>query len=838
MCKSFVYLFIVLCFSNISFSQSFNQDPDNPNLDFSEGDFSNWQVTWGPLSNPGQNEGSGPSTHIIVENYGNNWDGNAGIGNLQRVPDGLERVARLGHPSGNGYGNPASYKLKYEITVNADYPVLYFKIASVLDLNHNNLQNTYYKFAIKNSEGNYLPTMPCTGLTLAPSSFGSAQSYTEPYINYNLSTNFPNTYKYHKWESVAIDLSEYAGQTITLEFEHYDCWRGHHGSYTYLSAAMRKKPQDIYFCQGSPVLELDGYLSDFTGYVWNTGAVSETLQVSDPVDGATYNCTVTSYNTCATNFEFVLREVVTTASFHYTSGTACNQLQFNDLSEINHGEIISWEWDFGDPESGNSNTSNEQHPTHTFSDLGLFVVTLDVTDSFGCTSSVSITVEVRTCGDLSVTKEIMSQQYPEATFLLTAKNNNTDYTDENVIVTDILPSGYEYVSSTASQGTYDPLTGQWSVGTLQPQEEETLELTVRIVDGADYLNVATISGANPDDNPENNRDEAIIEMGTISFTKEALEKNIYKVGEVISYRINIENGTPLFLRDIEIIDPNADAGSIVPNRIASIAPYETASVSATHTVTTEDFHTGRVVNQALLNAKNAINIISKISDDPGTDTVDDPTIVTITRQAHLDAHKDDHIEIYEPGQNTTYVIEVVNNGPSTAIDVVIEDPMPDDVTEMRWTGSNNSSGEGNLHDVIAILQPHEKITYSVTLKIPENHVGALVNVVYFNSSYNDIDAYNNCTRCTDINISKIQKGISPNGDGLNDRLDLTNYEVRKISIYNRNGSLVYEKENYINEWEGQSNTGSLLPTGTYFYYISTYSGLELDGYIYLLRELR
>ena len=60
------------------------------------------------------------------------------------------------------------------------------------------------------------------------------------------------------------------------------------------------------------------------------------------------------------------------------------------------------------------------------------------------------------------------------------------------------------------------------------------------------------------------------------------------------------------------------------------------------------------------------------------------------------------------------------------------------------------------------------------------------------------------------------QGISPNGDGKNDRLVFKGLFLRKIpnhlSIFNRWGTLVFEMESYDNSF-----TGSLLPDGTYYY---------------------
>ena len=82
----------------------------------------------------------------------------------------------------------------------------------------------------------------------------------------------------------------------------------------------------------------------------------------------------------------------------------------------------------------------------------------------------------------------------------------------------------------------------------------------------------------------------------------------------------------------------------------------------------------------------------------------------------------------------------------------------------------------------------------------------------------------------------IPKGISPNGDSLNDELDLSFYNIEKLEIFNRYGSKVYSKSNYENEWHGQSDNGNELPDGTY-YYVIDFTDLETKtGWIYINRE--
>jgi gliding motility-associated-like protein len=62
---------------------------------------------------------------------------------------------------------------------------------------------------------------------------------------------------------------------------------------------------------------------------------------------------------------------------------------------------------------------------------------------------------------------------------------------------------------------------------------------------------------------------------------------------------------------------------------------------------------------------------------------------------------------------------------------------------------------------------------------------------------------------------KIPNVITPNGDGVNDRFLIENLEIlslAKLQIYNRWGRLVYESEQYKNDWDANSVSG-----GTYFY---------------------
>ena len=116
------------------------------------------------------------------------------------------------------------------------------------------------------------------------------------------------------------------------------------------------------------------------------------------------------------------------------------------------------------------------------------------------------------------------------------------------------------------------------------------------------------------------------------------------------------------------------------------------------------------------------------------------------------------------------------------------------------------------------------ITQTITVTNPENYSVSVLS--------------NGCTGTANLNVSNttcsIQKGISPNGDGDNETFILT--DVKELSIFNRYGSKVYSHgANYTNEWHGQSNGGSELPDGTYYYVIKRASGESVTGWIYINR---
>ena len=66
------------------------------------------------------------------------------------------------------------------------------------------------------------------------------------------------------------------------------------------------------------------------------------------------------------------------------------------------------------------------------------------------------------------------------TYTVTLSNNGPDAAT-SVQVTDLLPAGVSFVSDTPSQGTYNSVSGLWTVGTVTTAAPQTLLLTATVV---------------------------------------------------------------------------------------------------------------------------------------------------------------------------------------------------------------------------------------------------------------------------------------------------------------------------------------------------------------------
>ncbi|MCX6280738.1 MAG: C25 family cysteine peptidase [Bacteroidetes bacterium] len=73
----------------------------------------------------------------------------------------------------------------------------------------------------------------------------------------------------------------------------------------------------------------------------------------------------------------------------YTAIASCagSSTSFTDQSTHPGSTITGWSWNFGDPTSGSSNTSNLQNPVHSYAAAGTYSVTLNILSTGGCSDT-------------------------------------------------------------------------------------------------------------------------------------------------------------------------------------------------------------------------------------------------------------------------------------------------------------------------------------------------------------------------------------------------------------------------------------------------------------------
>ncbi|WP_369769702.1 gliding motility-associated C-terminal domain-containing protein [Flavobacterium sp. WC2416] len=142
--------------------------------------------------------------------------------------------------------------------------------------------------------------------------------------------------------------------------------------------------------------------------------------------------------------------------------------------------------------------------TYTASQIGAYTVA--ATLSCGeVVESPPVNVDLCTT-DIAVIK-VASNETPykggTITFTITAQNLSTVNNASNVVVSDVIPSGYTLISATPSAGTISS-SSTWTIGTLNKNKTETLTIVATVNLTGNYANTATITTDNIDPNPYNN----------------------------------------------------------------------------------------------------------------------------------------------------------------------------------------------------------------------------------------------------------------------------------------------------------------------------------------------
>jgi len=132
------------------------------------------------------------------------------------------------------------------------------------------------------------------------------------------------------------------------------------------------------------------------------------------------------------------------------------------------------------------------------------------------------------------------------TFTVTVNNLDPTRIARSIIIGDLLEVGFEYVSNTASSGSFDVVTSEWNIAELGPMASATLAMNVLILEGGPYTNTATLLSSLPEDETlANNEATAQVNINLPEGVDLALEKTALSanplVNEMVIFTIKVTN---------------------------------------------------------------------------------------------------------------------------------------------------------------------------------------------------------------------------------------------------------------------------------------------------------
>ena len=312
--------------------------------------------------------------------------------------------------------------------------------------------------------------------------------------------------------------------------------------------------------------------------------------------------------------------------------------------------------------------------------------------------------------DLSITQTVdNSTPFIEETVQFSILLSNAGPSDATgVQVRDVLPTGLDYVSSSASLGTYNEASGVWNVGSLASQRSATLQLQAKpSVSGVFVNTVQVIDAGQPDidSNPDNN-DSSEDDQASVTLTTRRIDLSLDQtvdnaspnVGDTVTFDLVVANlgpddATGVSVRDqlpngLSFVSASPSSGAYDPTTgvwtIGDIPKDRSETLALRVSVTSMD----PSINTAEIIASQPIDINS--TPDNGDEQENDQASVTVTPAiSDLSLTQTADKQFPNVGENVTFTIVLTNEGPDSASNVVVRDVLP---AGLQFVGSTASPG--------------------------------------------------------------------------------------------------------------------------------------------------
>ena len=369
------------------------------------------------------------------------------------------------------------------------------------------------------------------------------------------------------------------------------------------------------------------------------------------------------------------------------------------------------------------------------------------------------------------------------TYTVALTDNGPD-SAANVQVTDLLPAGRTFVSATASQGTYNPVNGVWTVGTVDTAAARTLRIRAQVTSDTSTVNTATITHADQFDPVLTNNTATTStnpQQVALSVTK-TVNDPTPNVGETIAYTVTLTNNGPSNATGL-IVQDVLPAGLTFVSATPGQGTYVQAAPTSTWTV-------GSVANgsSAVLTIRATV-----VSPDPSTNTVTithsdqfDPnpgnntaSSVVTPQQADVGLTKTVSNPTPNVGDTITFTVTARDAGPSAATGVTVQDLLPAGVTFVSATASrgnyNSATGTWTIGNLDLSTAQTLVIVATVTNASPSTNTATIGHADQFdpNTANNTASAVVTPQRA-DLALAKTVSNPTPNvGDTITYTVTLT-----------------------------------------------------------------
>lgn len=245
-------------------------------------------ATYGTAFNPYEFVGIRKDRHTVIDVPGTD----PVTGNMLKIlPDGVDKVIRLGNKNVNAEGESLSYRFK----VDPDKPVLLLNYAVVLeDPGHIQQAQPRFRMEVLGADGELIES--CAHYNVY------AGEETEDFNFYV----YDNTHfvRWRDWTATGLDLSKYAGQEVLVRFTTNDCSYFAHFGYAYFYVTCIPERLTLESCR-TDFIEIKAP-DHFDAYAWNNGQTGQVSLWEQPEQHQMLSCELTS----ATGCRFTLYAVV------------------------------------------------------------------------------------------------------------------------------------------------------------------------------------------------------------------------------------------------------------------------------------------------------------------------------------------------------------------------------------------------------------------------------------------------------------------------------------------------------------------------------------------------